>query len=74
VIIFIVLGLAALALLSGYDRGSGSADGIAVTGPVQIWGTMPGSGMANMIACLKSLSRIRTCLIGISHQQNLISA
>jgi ABC-type glycerol-3-phosphate transport system substrate-binding protein len=52
VIIFIVLGLAALALLSGYDRGSGSADGIAVTGPVQIWGTMPGSGMANMIDSL----------------------
>lgn len=44
-----VLGLAALALLSGYDRGSGSPDGIAATGPVQIWGTMPGSGMGNML-------------------------
>lgn len=52
VIIFIVLGLAALALLSGYDRGTSSPDGIAISGPVQIWGTMPGNGMANMIAAL----------------------
>lgn len=52
VIIFIVLGLAALALLSGYDRKPSSPEGIAITGSVQIWGTMPGSGMADMIDAL----------------------
>ncbi len=52
VIIFIVLGLAALALLSGYDRSSSAPDGAAISGPVQIWGTMPGSGVTNMISSL----------------------
>jgi len=46
VIIFIVLGLVALALLASYNgRPSSNDDGVAVTGPVQIWGTMPGDGM-----------------------------
>jgi len=51
VIIFIVLGLVALALLASYNGGSSApADGEVVTGSVQIWGTMPGDGMATMLA------------------------
>jgi ABC-type glycerol-3-phosphate transport system substrate-binding protein len=50
VIIFVVLGLAALALLASYDGGSsGPKEGEVVTGPVQIWGTMPGSGMQTVL-------------------------
>jgi ABC-type glycerol-3-phosphate transport system substrate-binding protein len=53
VIIFIVLGLAALALLSGYDRPPSAPDGsVPVTGAVQIWGVMPGTGMDDMLDSL----------------------
>jgi len=53
VIIFIVLALAALALLSSYERGPSTPDGsLAFTGSVQIWGTMPGGGMQDTIASL----------------------
>jgi len=53
VIIFIVMGLAALMLLSGYDRAPSSPEGsVAVTGQVQIWGVMPGQGMQSMITSL----------------------
>ncbi len=53
VIIFIVLALAALALLSSYERAPSTPDGsLAFTGSVQIWGTMPGGGMQDTIASL----------------------
>lgn len=52
VIIFIVLGLAALALLSGYSGSGRSSDTVVATGPVQIWGTMPGNGMQQMLSSL----------------------
>ena len=55
VIIFIVLGLVALALLAGYDRKPAAPEGgVAVDGSVQIWGTMPGNGMSQMLASLAS--------------------
>lgn len=50
VIIFVVLGLVAIAVLAGYDRAPSAPEGgVAVSGAVQIWGTMPGDGMENMI-------------------------
>jgi len=50
VIIFVVLGLVALALLASYDGGPGGPEeGEIVTGPVQIWGTMPGSGVQTVL-------------------------
>ena len=52
VIIFIVLGLVALALLASYNGSSRTQEGVVVTGPVQIWGTMPGDGMQLMLSDL----------------------
>jgi len=49
VIIFMVLGLVALALLASYNGSSRTEDGVVVTGPVQIWGTMPGEGIQLML-------------------------
>ena len=53
VIIFIVLALAALAILSGFERGPSTPDGSArFTGEVQIWGVMPGDGMSSVLKSL----------------------
>jgi ABC-type glycerol-3-phosphate transport system substrate-binding protein len=50
VIVFIVLGLVALMLLANYDRAPSVPEGgVAVTGSVQIWGTMSGDGMENIL-------------------------
>jgi len=50
VIIFVVLGLTALLLLMNYDGGRSAPEGgVAISGDVQIWGTLPGQGMQDMI-------------------------
>lgn len=54
IIIFIVLGLGALALMATFDGGSGGNDEVAIVGPVQIWGTMPGDGMQTVLQSLAS--------------------
>lgn len=50
VIVFIVLGFVALAVMAGYDGGSNSPeDGPAITGSVEIWGTMPAKGINSLL-------------------------
>ena len=50
VIIFVVLGITALLLLMNFDGGKSAPEGSgAISGEVQIWGTLPGEGMPDMI-------------------------
>ena len=45
VIIFIVMGIGALALLSSYQPGDSVPDQAAIVGSVEIWGTVPSEGV-----------------------------
>ena len=50
VVVFIVLGITSVVLLSTYDGAPNTPnDGPVVTGPVEIWGTMPGAGMQTIV-------------------------
>ena len=52
VIIFIVLGLAALAVVSSYNGGSSNDDSLAFTGSVEIWGVLPKEAMEATLTTL----------------------
>lgn len=49
VIVFVVLAVVSLVLFAGFQPANDAPSGSSVSGEITIWGTMPGSGMEDML-------------------------